>query len=127
MMKYEILFITDNSQEYFSYRLPLESEGNIVNLRSNVSETLLYLEHHSPSIVIIDYDVPCVSAQNLEAMDILCNKDIPIIIIVEDIDDETLIECMDEYSVIVMKKPVHPNELIEEINLLLDTWRTHNA
>lgn len=122
-MKYEILFITDNSQEYFSYRLQLESIGNNVSLRSNMSETLLYLEHNTPSLVIIDYDVPCVSAQNLEAMNILYDRDILTIIIVEDIDDETLIECMDEYSVIVMKKPVHSNELIEEINLLLDTRR----
>ena len=118
-MNYEILFMTDDSKEYYMYRLLLEENGNSVSLRSNMKELYSYLLNHYPSIAILDFDIPQISDKNLSIVEFLYDQNIPMIIIVEDIDDDTLIEFMDDYDCVIMKKPISEDDLMEEINLIL--------
>lgn len=114
-----MLFVTDDSREFFSHRLFLENNHVDISLRSTSVEAIEFLKKHTPDIVILDMIYRDIK-QNDEIFKIISDKNIPNILFVDEISDNDLIQYNDDFDTIIFKKPVVIFDVIEEINYLLD-------
>jgi len=119
-MEKEILIYTDDSSKYGIFRETLESEGFSCSLRADLKEVLEHTKKKCSSVVIIDFDLPCVTKTNLLAIKKLTGISQRVIVAVNDITDDSLQICVERYGVLVLKKPFLPEDLTSIVNCVLE-------
>ncbi len=107
----EILFFCDNPSEYYYYRNALDTELNHTFLRSSLEEIVEYCNKKIIDIAIIDLDFNF-SNKEISILKILLDKIQNIILFVNNIDDDNLINIIDNYNTIVLKKPILIDDLL---------------
>ena len=121
-MKNEILIVTDNLDELGIYRNTLESKGFTTSFRSNVNEAVSQVARNKVSLVIIDSDIPKVKRENLGIIRrLLSLRFKKIILIVNDISDLALDDCIEQYDINVIRKPFEPEDLLSDVELVLNS------
>jgi len=118
-MEKEILVHTNDSSKYGIFRETLESEGFSCSLRADLQEVLAHTKKKC-SAVIIDFDLPCVFRTNLLAIKKLTEIGQRVIVVVNDITDDSLRICVEKYGAVVLKKPFSPEDLISVVNCVLE-------
>jgi len=117
----EILVYSDNISNYGNYRSLLENGEINISLRSSIDEAVSHLNHKEVSLTVIDLDIHKFKVEDLWNLTPFEDRNIPIILIVEDITNDCLEICIDKIDCEVVKKQsFDPDDFSELVSGMLN-------
>jgi len=122
-MKTEILVISDDILGYGNYRNILEQRDFKIEFKCSISEAIKHISNDKKiRMIIIDFDIPVFRKQDLKTIKPLFKIGTNnIILVVKEINDNTLNECIDKYQINVIKKPFEIDDLLSDVEVVLNT------
>jgi len=100
----EVLIYTDDIGNYGKYRSLIEDAEINVSHRCTLEESIKHINLKQVDLVIIDIDIPKFTNRELWEINPFHIRDIPIVIVVTEIDNYTLDKCISDYDIEVVKK-----------------------
>ena len=114
----EILLVEDNEILAKGIIYSLEQEKFKVIHKTNVKETIKFLQNEKPKLVILDISLPDGNGFNLYEKNIK-NKNIPTIFLTAKDDEDDIVKGLEEGAEDYITKPFSIRELIARINKIL--------
>lgn len=114
----EILLVEDNEILAKGIIYSLEQEKFKVIHKTNVKETIKFLQNEKPKLVILDISLPDGNGFNLYEKNIK-NKNIPTIFLTAKDDEDDIVRGLEEGAEDYITKPFSIRELIARINKIL--------
>jgi len=118
--KKEILVFCDNLSKYGVYRSYLETGVSNTSLRATVDEVMHHITKKNVDAIIIDIDVPSIKKKHLGLIGELNQRGIEVVLILgvsENITDASLLACLDDYDVTILKEPFDYEILFDKFQL----------
>jgi len=100
----EILIYSDGVSSSGKYRSLLEDTHINISHRCNLQESISHINLKEVNLVIIDLDIPIFTDTELWDATPFTSREIPVIIVVNEIDNRTLDRCITDYDIEVVKK-----------------------
>jgi len=111
----EILIYSDGVSSSGKYRSLLEDAEINVSHRCNLQESISHINLKMVDLVIIDLDIPIFTDRELWDATPFTSREIPIIIVVNEIDNGTLDRCITDFDIEVVKKQHFNSDAFSEI------------
>mgnify|MGYP000560234664 CR=1 FL=1 len=122
-----ILVVDDEESILLSVDTILQMAGmNNVITCSDSREVLAIVEHYSPSVVLLDLNMPHINGEAIIEKLSAHHPRIPIIVITGRIDAETAVDCMKSGATDYIVKPVDETRLLETIRKTLRSGELRN-
>lgn len=120
-MKSEILIVSDDIIGCPIYRNTLEAKGYATSHRSTIQDAIQHVKNKNVNVIIIDMDVPKTRRSDLKIVKRLKEMNFNnIILVVGDISDLALDDCLEEYNINVIRKPYKIEDLLSDVDTFLN-------
>jgi len=117
----EILIFSDDISNYGKYRSFLETGNTTVSLRGSIEEAVAHINHKQVDLVVIDFDLPEFTNDNLWIINPFESRDIPVILVVEHITNDCLEECLDKLDCeVVLKQNINEESFLAIVSTILN-------